>query len=178
MSIEDRILDKKVKMRINGKRIEYSLREYCALRDIPENIMLWRYSKKQSPQKLFTRPAYILEYNGKKYTPAMLSELYGVSEPALINRWMKGVRGEKLVVSERPNHPGKPPRDAKAVFAEECRKHLIALCRAHPDMIAHAKKYAVDGHLDPFDEAQARRNAQRLEARGHEVRQQGMELVA
>ena len=178
MSIEDRILDKKITTRLFGKKQTVSYREFCKITGMPEEILLWRLKKGYSPSRLLVKPTHILLYDGKKCSAKMLSERFGVATSTLVNRWEKGLRGRKLVAKEEVNNQSNDPERLRKLAIKECRKHLIALCRAHPEMIAHAKKYAVDGHLDPFNEAQARRNAQRLEARGHEVRQQGMELVA
>lgn len=178
MPNEQKILDMKIKTRIQGRKVKYTLREYCHLREIPENIMLWRLSKNFSPQKLYARPCHILEYNGVKYTPAMLAENVGITDITLINRWCKGLRGEKLVAAERPYHELRSAEDTRAVLKEECREQLIALCRAHPERIREAYRRSVEKELEPFDEAQARRNAQRLEAATLEIRTLGLEIAA
>lgn len=158
------LLDGLVKTRIFGKRVEVTYREYCKSVGIPEEIMLWRLSKNMSPHKTFARPQHILIYNGKHYTPTMLSEVSGVSASALVNRWANGIRGDRLVAKETTPNPAHDPEKIREKAIKECREHLRTLFYAHPERREHARRKVIKKELDPFDEGQARINAQRFEA--------------
>jgi hypothetical protein len=172
---KDKKLDTKITTTVFGKKQEITYREYCAISGIPEEIMLWRIEKGVCQSRLLVKPTHILFYDGQYCTAGMLSERFKVSESALVNRWTKGKRGQSLVAKEDVNNQTHNPDLERKRAIKDSRSHLLALCRAHPERIENAIKYAVDGHLDPFDEAQARHNAKRFEAMaGMEVRQTGV----
>lgn len=166
-----------VTVRVGAKRVKSTIEDFCEKRGVPENVMLWRMERGITGSGLYQRPNRLYTYNGKVYTPLMLAEKYGIAKETIITRWEEGKRGYDLV-----RRTGSTDEDRQLAQREsqvaECREHLRALFYAHPERREHAWRMVIRKDLEPFDEATARRNAQRFEAEGHEVRTQGMELVA
>ncbi|WP_420415271.1 hypothetical protein [Roseibium sp.] len=174
------ILSQKINLHVSGMRGLYSYNQICKRQNIPKDIMLWRLRKKFKGKPLVAEPKNVLVYNGKKYTPGMLSEEIGISRGVLLDRWNAGLRGDDLIAKCASRMtPEETEELARDRHRRECRKHLYALFKHHPERREHAFRMVIKRELEPFDEASARKNATRLrDSAGFEIRSNGLELAA
>ncbi len=116
---------------IKLKNEQLTLREASERFNIPPNVLTWRLAQGWSNSQVLREPELLIYYQGKVWTPRMLSEVCGVNSHQLIRRYNAGMRGEDLVKSPDSVLGRKIETDNGEMAAEVIRERMKADCDEH-----------------------------------------------
>lgn len=112
--------------------------QICKETGLPLHVAEWRY-KRGALKNIFLPVKSFIEYQGKLYTAAMLSEIIGVEQTTLRTRFSRGVRGEQLFApaekkfAPTPDQRERAKEDKLTKLKKQCELHLYLLRLYHPE---------------------------------------------